>query len=384
MSREADAGPNYAILTNRFVSAKQWDRSLAAAMEWLSQQPENLQAHRIAAQSLINLERTDEAVCHIERVLAGNPKDGFAHRLMAIALFKSGKYRLADEFIQKAISLNPTDSFHWHQRALMSQRLGDLVTAKKAIGRARELNPRKAEFLNLAILCEPETAAEEKIALYKEALALSPENANTNNNIGAQYLKLKDFAKAEEFFRRALFSKPTSDIFRRNLFLALKVGDPIYRILCTPKDWLFQTIAYFEGMRKKNLLYYILLVPVWLFCFRFILAGLILWYSLFWPLAKVYEYLTIGDIQTRAGELGARRGGLFGYRRWPVKLRLSLFAIFLISFWGSLVLLCIENEPPVLKEFGRTIFPVLAVAAITAPIVAWVKRNWRKKIQMPI
>jgi tetratricopeptide (TPR) repeat protein len=364
------------------MSAGQWDRSLTTAMEWLSKEPENLRAHRAAAQSLVNLEREEEASQHLEKVLAGNPNDGFAHRLMAMVHFKEGKYRLADASVHKAISLCPTDAYHWQQLAYMSYRLGDLATAKKSVARAREFNPHNADILNLAILCEPETAADAKIQQYQDALALNPENANIHNNMGAQYLdKLKDYARAEECFRRALFFNPASKVFRKNLFVTMKHRDLVYRVLCTPKDWQFQVIRFFERIRKQNLLLYILMIPLWLLAFRFVLGGLALWFALVWPLTKVYEFLTIGDIRARAGELGVRRGGFLGYRQWPLKIRLSLFAVFLISFWGGVALFCLGKNSQVGKERGGTILAILMVFGVSAVLVYWLKLKMKKGIK---
>lgn len=362
MASESNGGQNFGILAQRFMSAGQWDRSLATALEWLAREPENLRAHRVAAQSLINLERTEEAERHLEKVLAGNPSDDFAHRLLAMVYFKAGKFRLADESIHKAISLNPTDAYHWHQLAHMSYRQGDLATARKCVAQARELNPRDADILNLAILCEsngPESA-EQRISQYQEALGLDPENANIHNNIGVQYLdRLKDYAKAEECFRRALFFEPASKTFRKNLFITVKHRDLVYRILCTPKDWLFAAINFFGRIRKRSLLLYILMIPLWLLAFRFIIGGLVLWFALVWPLTKVYEYLTIGDIRARAGELGVRHGGFLGYRKWPLKVRLSIFAVFLILFWGGVAFFFVGKNPPAGRELGQAILEIL-------------------------
>ena len=301
------------------------------------------------------MERTDEAGLHLDKVLAGNPADGFAHRLMSMVYFSRGAFQAADESIRKAISLNPSDAYHWHQLAHMSYRQGDLTTAKKCAERARELNPRDANILNLLILCEPKSqgTATQKIHQYQEALELDPENANIHNNLGVQYLdKLKDYAKAEECFRRALFFEPSSDTFRKNLFVTVKKRDLIYRILCTPKDWLFQAWNFLSLARKKNVLLYILLIPVWLLTFRFILGGLVLWFALVWPLTKVYEYLTIGDIRAQTGELGVRRGGFLNYRRWSVKVRLSIFAFVLVSFWGAVAFFFMSDSPLADKELG--------------------------------
>jgi tetratricopeptide (TPR) repeat protein len=378
MSSESNAGPNYGIMAQRFMSSKQWDRSLAASLEWLAKEPENLRAHRIAAQSLINLERTDEAEKHLVKVLAGNPADGFAHRLMSMVYFSRGAFQAADESIRKAISLNPTDAYHWHQLAHMSYRQGDLVTAKKCAERARELNPRDANILNLVILCEPnsQSTTAKKIHQYQEALALDPENANLHNNLGAQYLDhLKDYAKAEECFRLALFFDPSSKTFRKNLFVTVKKRDLIYRVLCTPKDWLFQAWNFLALTRKKNILLYILLIPVWLLTFRFILGGLILWFALVWPLTKVYEYLTIGDIRAQAGELGVRRGGFLGYRQWPVKVRLSIFAFVLIAFWGAVAFFCMSNNPLADKDLAQGILGIFVFVGVLVFLGYFLKRK---------
>jgi tetratricopeptide (TPR) repeat protein len=382
MTVESNGGQNYQLLTQRFMSSKQWDRSLASSLEWLSKEPENLRAHRVAAQSLINLERMEEAGGHVEKVLAGNPDDDFAQRLMAIVHFKAGRFKAADESIHRAISLNPTDAYHWQQCAHMSYHQGDLATAKKCVAQARELNPRDANILNLAILCEPGDAAAAKIQQYKAGLELDPENADIHNNLGVVYLdKLKDYAKAEECFRRALFFEPASEMSRKNLFITVKKRDLVYRILCTPKDWLFAVYNFFPRTRKKNLFLYILLIPVWLVAFRFIIGGLILWFALVWPLAKVYEYLTIGDIRARAGELGVRRGGFLGYRQWPVKIRLSIFALVLVSFWGVVVFFCMSDSPLASRDLGQAIFGGLVIVGVPIFIGYYLRRKIKNGIK---
>jgi tetratricopeptide (TPR) repeat protein len=379
MSSEATSGPDYGILTHRFLSSKQWDRALSAAHEWLGKEPENLHAHRVAAQSLINLNREPEAQSHLERVLAGNPEDDFAHRLMSITQFEQGRFKAADDSIRKAISLDPNDAFHWHHLARMSYNQGDRTTARKCAEKARALNPRNADILNLLILCEPDGAAnvQVKILRYQQALELDPENANLHNNMGAQYLDgLKDYAQAEACFRRALFIDPSSKMFRGNLFIAMKHRDLVYRILCAPKDFLLMIFGVFGDLRQKSWLLYFLLIPIWLVMFRFALGGLILWFALVWPLTKVYEYLTIGDLKAKAGEVGARRGGVLGYRKWSLQFRLSLFGIFLVSFWGMVAWLFLANsdsKPGNPNRFYELIGILIFFAAL-AFLIYWIRR----------
>jgi Flp pilus assembly protein TadD len=387
MSPAAASGPDYGILTNRFLSSKQWDRALATAFEWLGKEPENLQAHLVAAQSLINLDREAEAPTHLARVLAGNPENDFAHRLLSIVHFEGGRFKEADESIRKAISLDPNDEYHWHHLARMSYNQGDLGTAKKCAQKARELNPRDPNIQNLLILCEPDTpeTAKTKIIHYEQILELDPENANVYNNMGAQYLEgLKDFAGAEECFRKALFFDPANKMFRRNLFLAIKHRDLVYRTLCAPKDFLFKIIAFFQDIRKKSLALYFLMITIWLLALRFVLGGLILWFTLVWPMIKVYEYLTVGDLRSRAGEVGARRGGLLGYRKWSVRLRLGLFAVCLITFWGMIFWVAATSNSANAKAKPEWVYAVLGfvmLAAGFAFLIYWVRRMIRNQRQ---
>ena len=333
---------------------------------------------------MINLDRFEEAGIHVEKVLAGNPSHGFAHRLMAMVQFRAGKFRLADESIRRAISLNPNDANNWHQLAHMSYRQADLATARKCVARARELNPRDADILNLAILCEPndpETVSQ-RIQQYQEALALDPENANLHNNLGTQYLNtLKDYGKAEACFRRALFFEPSSKLFRKNLFLTVRRRDLVYRLLCGPKDWLLQVINFFARTRKKSLWLYLLMIPLWLLAFRFVFGGLVLWFALVWPLTKVYEYLTIGDIRARAGELGVRRGGFLNYRPWPFRIRLFIFAVLLISFWGGLAFVGWNDHSAANPDRGEAILGGLLLIAVIAILGYYLRLKIRQGLE---
>lgn len=333
---EGAGTPNYALLVSRFKGSRQWDRVLDTARQWLATDPENSRAHLAAGQSLLNLGQPVEAENHLGKVLQAEPQNSLAHRFISIAYFRQKRYAAADESIQKAISLNPTDPYHWFHLAEMFYRQGDPKMAKKYAIKARELAPRDSDILNLIALCEP-SGDSAKLEQYEQALELDPENAEVHNNIGAYHLNNgKNYEKAEESFRRALFFKPSLKMARANLLLTLKHRDPIYRVLCAPKDFIFRLFAFMRAKRRQSIFLYVLILPVWILAFRFVLAGLVLWCCFVWPLVKAYEYLTVGDIRANAGEIGARRGGLFNYRHWPLKLRLAIFACLLLAFWGGI------------------------------------------------
>lgn len=340
--------PNYRMLISRLTASGQWDRVLETAREWLSADADNSRAHLAAGQALLNLKRYAEADPHLQQALAREPGNSTAYRFMSIAHFHQKRFKQADEAIQKAISLSPEDYYNWYHLAWMFYRQGDHASAAKYAQRARELNPRDADIVNLLALCTPNdpALAAQKLRQYEAALELDPENAEVHNNIGAYHLNVtRNFALAEEWFRRALFFNPASQTARSNLFIAIKHRDQFYRLLRMPRDGLLQGFSFMRKARKKSVWIYFLLLPLWIVAFRFIIAGLILWCLLVWPLIKVYEFLTIGDIRARAGEVGSRRGGFLGYRKWPLRARLSIFGVCLLCFWGTLVwIFCAKTD----------------------------------------
>lgn len=333
--------PNYRTLIARFNASGQWDRTVETAREWLSIEPSNVEAHMAAGQALVILSRQSEAERHIRHVLTIQPDNDIAHRHMSAIQFAAGRYSAADESVRKAISLDPSDAYHWYHLALMCYRQGDRASGKKFGAKALELRPRDPNIMNLVTLCEPTNFVnpEQKLAQYRAALELDPENAAIHNNIGAIYLDVnQDYQRAEECFRRALFFDPSGKTYRNNLFITIKHRDPIYRALRAPKDFLLKAFSFTQRARQQSILLYLLSIPLWLFAFRFVIIGLLLWCLFIWPLIKAYEYLTVGDILSKAGELGAKRGGFLGYRRWPLKARLGIFAMLLVMFWGGIAL----------------------------------------------
>jgi Flp pilus assembly protein TadD len=375
--------PSYRILVARFTSSGQWDRALETAREWLSVEPESIEAHLAAGQALVVLNRHAEAESHIAQVLTARPGSDTCHRLMSAIHFSAGRHKAADESIRKAISLDPTDAFHWYHLALMCYRQGDRASAKKFGAKALELSPRSPDIMNLVTLCEPATSAnaDQRLAQYHEALELDPENSAIHNNIGAHHLDItKDYAAAEEYFRRALFFEPSDKTARANLFTTMKHRDPIYRALRAPKDFLVQGFSLAQKARQRSILLYILMVPVWIFAFRFLAVGLLLWCLFIWPLLKAYEYLTMGDILSKAGEVGAHRGGFLGYRRWPLKVRLGVFASFLALFWGGTVLLWTRKDLLMASEGSQIVIGVCIVFGITALTLMMILRMAQRNL----
>ena len=389
----SDAGtnaPDFSILITRLRAGGQWERVWDYSRQWLAVEPENLHAHWAAGQAAVQLDRYVEARPHIERVLAGQPENDLALRLLSIIQFHADEFAAADETVRRAIALDPNDPHHWWHLGWMCYVLNELPVARDCLKKAHDLSPNDADILNLLAMCEPDSPekAARKQARYLKALELDPENAEVHNNLGAYYLEsAQDFAAAENSFRTALSLNPLMEVARTNLFVALKKRDVIYRVLHAPQDLLLDVICYFRLVHTTNVGLYIFRFLLWLTAAWYAISFMVFWYIFFWPLVKVYESLTLGDIRAKAGELGARKGGVMGHHRWPLSIRLGIFAGFLGAFWAGTGY-CAWRWP---EKFGRTLASgiIIAILAFCAhrslylTRISWLVGWGRRRSQTP-
>ena len=328
-----NAAQHFGAMLRRLIDGRQWERVLETARQWLAQEPENADAHLAAGQALVNLQQYPAAEVHIMKVLAARPNHGFALRLASIACFNQQKTAQADELIRRAIDLQPNDAMHWYQLALMRYQQGLMEPAEKYARRALELQPRNANTINLIAICQRGNPSAQ-LAQYLTALEIDPENAVVHTNLGAYYLNTaRDYAAAEASFRRALQCDPSYQTAQHNLFVVLRLRDPIYRVLTWPR-----TLLRRSSWARRDLTTFvrIALLLLWLAAGRYVLAVFAFWLMLIWPLVKAYEYLTISDIRAKAGIAGARSGGWKNFHRWPLWVRLGIFLLLVVLFWGML------------------------------------------------
>ena len=360
----------FGTLLWRLIHGRQWDRALETARDWLSQEPENPDAHLGAGQALVNLGKYPQAEVHIAKVLASRPNHGFALRLASIAAFNQQKPARADEYIQRAIELQPNDAMHWYHLALMRYRQGLLEAAEKHARRSLELQPDNADTINLLAICQRGNP-QGQLSQYLRALEINPESSVVHTNLGAYHLnRERNYAAAEASFRRALQCDPSNEMAQRNLFLVLRFRDPVYRILTLPRT-LLGRISWARG--NLTVVARVLLVLLWFSLgriFWMVFAG---WLLLIWPLVKAYEYLTLSDIRAKAGIVGARRGGWQGLHQWPLGVRLGIFAAVVLCFWGWIFFLYKTNIIPLDYVLAKGVVAVCLVFCSKLP--GWWRRS---------
>lgn len=311
---------------------RDWPRALETACSWLAEDPTSLPAHRGAGRALANLDRDAEAQSHLETVLTQSPDDAHAHHLLALAHFHQRHYPQADAHLQRALELEPNHYGHWQLRTWMAYLRGAFKEAAGYARRTLELQPEDPYTLNLLALCQPHDHPAQ-FALYQRALAVDPENSAVHRNLGHYYLWVeRDFAAAEVSLRRALHFNPTDKPAQQKLFLTLQHRHLGYKLLRLPWSLLDHVSP---KPQIRSLVFVLVGGGLWW------VNHALPWYLLFgwvlfvYPMQRVYEYLTLGDIRAEAGMPGAQRGGLLGYRRWPLAARMTFFAALTLLFWGA-------------------------------------------------
>ncbi len=328
-----DARERYATLLWRLGSSGQWDRVLAAARDWLAEDPACTEAHQHAGQALVNLERYQEALPHVQKALAGNPGSAFLHRLASMACFQQSHQRSADHHIEEALRLAPRDPMNWYHLARMRYKSGSYDAAAKYANRARELDPDNADIINLLALCQRGTSAE-RMDYYTQALKMDPRNAVVLNNLGVLFLNDGKYAQAADYFRQALTINPRDKNTQENLEKAVRGCDPLYRVLRWPRVvialFAMQNVRRDPGRAALRVLFC-------LFAGRFLLFAYGFWLVFGVALLRGYEWITLPDLREQTGVPGARRGGTLRFWRWPRAVRVGLYLVAYAAASAALV-----------------------------------------------
>lgn len=319
----------------RFEASQQWERLLETAQAWLAEEPDNARAHLHAARAKLHLDRAREALSHVAVVLRQQPDNAHAFQLSSAAKLECRDFLGAEQDIRRAIELESNDADHWVQLAWICHQHQDKASGLRWATKAHELRPNSSHVLNLLAICQPDTAAGRALrAKYTaDALALHPNSAELLNNQGLISLNERRYAEAEALFRRSLAIDPRSKIARSNLLRAIRKRDPIYRIISAP----IAGYAALQASRRSSggrIVYWVLFLLIVFTGFGSLVCLLVVVIlCLLLPVVKLYEYITVGDLRAQAGEIGARRGGFLGFRRWPFAARISLFAAATLVFW---------------------------------------------------
>jgi len=350
MSEAEEKAEALALQADLYRRNGDFRKMLSASQELISLRPDHPFGYLLTGQAHLCLSELKPAEDHLQKALSLQPDDDFAHFLLASTYREGRQFKKSEEHLRKALELDPVDSNYWCELAHLCHDQGDLDNALRYARKALEIDPENVNALNLMGMStrdDTPEGARKALEVYRKALEKDPEDPYVYNNIGVASLQLEDYAGAEEFFRKALARKPTEKMFRANLYIVLRHRSILYRLLSLPGDLMLKLISYM-GDRWWTI-FLILLVPCillrsvtkvrWVGPLTIMLVPLalfVVWFLVFKPLIRFYEFLIMSDIRAEAREVGARRGGPLGIHGWPFWLRFLLFFAVMCGVWTAI------------------------------------------------
>ncbi len=297
----------------RLAEMQQWQRVIETGNTLLADEPDDAWVHEKMGQAYICLRSMQKAEQHVEKALTLNPDSDNSLFYLSIIQAQSKKLLEAEKTIAKAIEMQPNVALYWEQRARFSYNRKAYKKAKQYVVSASQLDPTDADIINLSILIDEQldeydmTPANEYIDRLKKALELEPENTDVLNNIGVHYLDgLKDPVTAETYFRRALVIDPTLEESRKNVLTAIRLQDPLFRILYFPFDKGVMLILRFFQIcwAKKWPIIFLIFVGKYLLVLG--AAIFVLWAIFFYPLIFMYRWMTLVDLRRKSNDLSLK------------------------------------------------------------------------------
>lgn len=330
-----------------FVSSEQWLRARDVAAQLLSSSPESSWLHCQMGIILYHLKQFAAAEKHLKQAVYLQPDYAQAYKMLGFLYLSMGRAGTAEDNVRKALSLDPDDESSWFLFGHLCLHFDDPKQALYCAERALSIDPSDVSALDLkaralAEMPEDKTSPKEQISHYEDILALDPENDLAYSRIGDVYSeKLKKYKLAEEYYRKALFIDPECKAYQNDLIRCLRKRDPILWLLWLPFLPTKIVIKLAElvpdgHLKWKHILGLLLALPLLLIGKYLIIIAIIsavIFYFFFWPLTKVYEYLTIVEIHKKMGKVAIYKGPFRKLHKMSFFTRFSIFLVCLTSFW---------------------------------------------------
>lgn len=333
-----------AILLTRFQQSSQWQRALDVATELLREDPDNPLWHRAAGQSLLHLDRLEEAGSALEQALRLDANDDLTHYYLGHLLRLQNRPDEAEKSIRRALELDPNDADYWTELGWLSFERHDFAAAKRCASKSRHFAPDCARAATLAAAADSQLSdgtrddPRAQVKALEQALELDPENDAAYHNIGVVYFnELRDYPTAERYFRRALALDPTEKLYRKNLTRSLRRQDRVLKVLHAPWRLVMEVMEWmaWSWRRRWPLWFAIPLAP---FAFAGSMIILLFWVVFLWPPAAFYEYLTLSELRRATGELPKfSTSRTRAPHTWPRLARFALFVAGFSTLWLALV-----------------------------------------------
>jgi tetratricopeptide (TPR) repeat protein len=157
------------------------------------------------AQAHIDAGRLEEAAEIYRRILDQYPGDADTHHILGLVYAEQAQWDRAREAIAAAIRRNPQKAIFYRSLADTCQSAGDGAAALTAYKQALQLSPDDADaLLNLGNLFHARSEPKKAMACYKKILATRPDHAPALNNIGKVHYDQCDIDSAIKYYNESI------------------------------------------------------------------------------------------------------------------------------------------------------------------------------------
>jgi len=333
-----------------------------------------------------HLDENKESEKHFRKAITLEPDNAEAFQGLTYLYLSMGRAGAAEDHCRKALQLDPDDIDNWALMTHLCIHFEDATEATRCLRKAETLDPADARIVSLRTQIgaiskgASKLSPGEQIEGYRDVLRASPENDTAHLNIGrVQLYETKDYAGAEESFRAALRIDPQDTANQKALIEVLRKRDPVLKILWSPFNfgmWLFDVYSKAWDMKWPI----IIIIFTWKY---FLIGGVALWlifFVLFWPMAKVYEALTLVEIHKKMGKISLYTGPLARLHRLSFPIRCLIFAGVFVAFWSIMVWLWQrDGAPSKIISWGTIAVVGGVVFLIGVGIVSWIRDSYRNR-----
>lgn len=186
------------------------DEAVRAYQRALEIEPELKQVFLNLGIVLLRSGNAQEAAPYLERAAADRPDDPQVQYFYAHALAAAGKPEDAIPIYERAATLDPKEPSVWLELAQTQAALNRIEDAAGNYRKAGELNPElRSHQLQLAEKVELEGGSEQALEMYRDYLAIDPDQVAVRERIGMLLLQAKQYQEAAKELEIVVEQSPT-------------------------------------------------------------------------------------------------------------------------------------------------------------------------------
>lgn len=177
--------------------------------QWAYTNPKSDQAHRGLGWALLQQDRLEEAVMHLEESLRLNPRGIPAQINLGNVYMRCGDPAKALPYFVEVMRLQPNHAESHNDLAGVLAALGNADEAFYHYDTALRLNPKLPEaHNNMGVLLVQQGKVDAAAAHFEIAIQIQPNNAEAHNNLANALSSQGKLTRAVEHYQRALSIKP--------------------------------------------------------------------------------------------------------------------------------------------------------------------------------